>query len=244
MNDGIIDRIAGLPRSLYQPEEEHDSCGVGFVAAIDGQRSNRVLRYGLTSVCNMVHRGAVDADAKTGDGSGVMTQIPYKIFRREIAKLGHTLFNDTDLGIGFVFLPHDNAYAQARAKAIVEEVLEHRQLFLFGWREVPLNIMVLGEKAQSTMPRIEQVLIGRGAGMSDEEYERRLFLARNEIEKRAQLDNIRNFYISSFSHRVVIYKGLLTAVSLEKFYRDLGDPEYETAICVFHERYSTNTFPT
>jgi glutamate synthase domain-containing protein 1 len=89
MNDGIIDRIAGLPRSLYQPEEEHDSCGVGFVAAIDGQRSNRVLRYGLTSVCNMVHRGAVDADAKTGDGSGVMTQIPYKIFRREIAKLGH-----------------------------------------------------------------------------------------------------------------------------------------------------------
>ncbi len=244
MNDGIIDRIAGLPRSLYQPEEEHDSCGVGFVAAIDGQRSNRVLRYGLTSVCNMVHRGAVDADAKTGDGSGVMTQIPYKIFRREIAKLGQTLFNDTDLGIGFVFLPHDNAYAQARAKAIVEEVLEHRQLFQFGWREVPLNIMVLGEKAQSTMPRIEQVLIGRGAGMSDEEYERRLFLARNEIEKRAQLDNIRNFYISSFSHRVVIYKGLLTAVSLEKFYRDLGDPEYETAICVFHERYSTNTFPT
>src|ERR1700724_722032 len=244
MNDGIIDRIAGLPRSLYQPEEEHDSCGVGFVAAIDGQRSNRVLRYGLTSVCNMVHRGAVDADAKTGDGSGVMTQIPYKIFRREIAKLGQTLFNDTDLGIGFVFLPHDNAYAQARAKAIIEEVLEHRQLFQFGWREVPLIIMVLGEKAQSTMPRIEQVLIGRGAGMSDEEYERRLFLARNEIEKRAQLDNIRNFYISSFSHRVVIYKGLLTAVSLEKFYRDLGDPDYETAICIFHERYSTNTFPT
>src|SRR5260221_561008 len=244
MNNGIIDSIAGLPRSLYQPEEEHDSCGVGFVAAIDGQRSNRVLRYGLTSVCNMVHRGAVDADAKTGDGSGVMTQIPYKIFRREIAKLGHTLFNDTDLGIGFVFLPHDNAYAQARAKAIVEEVLEHRQLFLFGWREVPLNIIVLGEKALLTMPRIEQVLIGRSAGMSDEEYERRLFLARNEIEKRAQLDNIRNFYISSFSHRVVIYKGLLTAISLEKFYRDLGDPDYETAICIFHERYSTNTFPT
>src|SRR5258707_6436030 len=167
MNDGIIDRIAGLPRSVYEPEEEHDSCGVGFVAAIDGQRSNRVLRYGLTSVCNMVHRGAVDADAKTGDGSGVMTQIPYKIFRREITKLGHTLFNDTDLGIGFVFLPHDNAYAQARAKAIVEEVLEHRQLFLFGWREVPLTIMGLGEKAQLTIPGIEQDLIGLSAATSD-----------------------------------------------------------------------------
>src|SRR5258708_14302268 len=116
----------------------------------------------------MVHRGAVDADAKTGDGSGVMTQIPYKIFRREITKLGHTLFNDTDLGIGFVFLPHDNAYAQARAKAIVEEVLEHRQLFLFAWRAAPLHIMVLAEKAQSTMPRIEQVLIGRSATITDE----------------------------------------------------------------------------
>src|SRR5258708_10438502 len=107
MNNGIFESIAGLPRSLYQPEEEHDSCGVGFVAAIDGQRSNRVLRYGLTSVCNMVHRGAVDAEAKTGDGSGVMTQIPYKIFRREITKLAHTLFNDTDLGIRFEFLQHD-----------------------------------------------------------------------------------------------------------------------------------------
>src|ERR1700746_1207356 len=244
MNDAITETLKGCPTSLYQPEEEHASCGVGFVAAINGERSNRVLRYGLTSACNMAHRGAMDADAKTGDGAGVLTQIPYKIFRKEVAKLGHGLYNDSDLGIGFAFLPHDNAYAQARAKAIVEEVLEQRGLFQFGWREVPLNIMVLGEKAQLTMPRIEQVLIGRSAAMSDDEYERRLFLARNEIEKRAQLDNIRNFYISSFSHRVVIYKGLLTAISLEKFYRDLSDPDYETAICVFHERYSTNTFPT
>src|SRR5260370_7382578 len=167
----------------------------------------------------MVHRGAVDADAKTGDGSGVMTQIPYKIFRKEVAKLGHTLYNDTDLGIGFVFLPHDNAYDQARAKVIIEEVLEHRELFQFGWREVPLNVLVLGEKAQLTMPRIEQVLIGRPAGMSDDEYERRLFLARNEIEKRVQLDNIRNFYITSFSHPVIVYNDLLTPLSLDKFSR-------------------------
>jgi glutamate synthase domain-containing protein 2/glutamate synthase domain-containing protein 1/glutamate synthase domain-containing protein 3 len=244
MNDAITLALNGLPDSLYRPEEEHDSCGVGFVAAINGERSNRVLRYGLTSKCNMAHRGAMDADAKTGDGSGVMTQIPYKLFRKEITKLGHTLYNDTDLGIGFVFLPHDNAYAQARAKAIVEEVLAHRELFEFGWREVPLSVLVLGEKAQRTMPRIEQVLVGRPAGMSDDEYERRLFLARNEIEARALLDNIKNFYIASFSHRVIVYKGLLTAVSLEKFYRDLANPEFETAICLYHERYSTNTFPT
>src|SRR6516225_4291310 len=244
MNDAITETLKGCPTSLYQPEEEHDSCGVGFVAAINGERSNRVLRYGLTSACNMAHRGAMDADAKTGDGSGVLTQIPYKIFRKEVTKLGHTLYNDSDLGVGFVFLPHDNAYAQARAKAIVEEILEQRELFQFGWREVPLNIMVLGEKAQLTMPRIEQVLIGRPPGISDDEYERRLFLARNEIEKRVHLDHIRNFYITSFSHRVIVYKGLLTAVFLDKFYLDLASPEYETAICLFHERYSTNTFPT
>ncbi len=123
-----------------------------------------------------------------------------------------------------MFLPHDNAYAQARAKAIIEEILEQRELFQFGWREVPLNVLVLGEKAQLTMPRIEQVLIGRPAGMNDDEYERRLFLARNEIEKRVQLDKIRNFYITSFSHRVIVYKGLLTGASLEKFYRDLANP--------------------
>jgi glutamate synthase domain-containing protein 2/glutamate synthase domain-containing protein 1/glutamate synthase domain-containing protein 3 len=244
MNDAITQTLQGRPNSLYEPEEEHDSCGVGFVAAINGEKSNRVLRYALTSICNMAHRGAIDADAKTGDGAGVLTQIPYKIFRKEVAKLGHRLYNDSDLGIGFAFLPHDNAYAQARAKAIVEEVLEQRGLFQFGWREVPLNIMVLGEKAQLTMPRIEQVLIGRPAGMSDDEYERRLFLARNQIEKRAQRDRIKNFYLASFSHRVIVYKGLLTASSLEKFYRDLGNPEYETSTCVYHERYSTNTFPT
>ncbi len=244
MNDAIAQALNGLPESLYQPEEEHDSCGVGFVAAINGERSNRVLRLGLTSKCNMAHRGAMDADAKTGDGSGVMTQIPYKLFRKDVTKLGHTLYNDTDLGVGFAFLPHDNAYAQARAKAIIEEVLERRELFQFGWREVPLNVLVLGEKAQLTMPRIEQVLIGRPAGMSDDEYERRLFLARNEIEARAQHDNIKNFYIASFSHRVIVYKGLVTAVTLEKFYRDLDNPEFETAICLYHERYSTNTFPT
>ncbi len=244
MNHEITLALKGLPDSLYRPEEEHDSCGVGFVAAINGERSHRVLRHGLTSKCNMAHRGAMDADAKTGDGSGVMTQIPYKLFRKEVTKLGHTLYNDSDLGVGFVFLPHDNAYAQARAKAVIEEVLEHRELFQFGWREVPLNVLVLGEKGQLTMPRIEQVLIGRPAGMSDDEYERRLFLARNEIEARAHIDNIKNFYITSFSHRVIVYKGLLTAVTLEKFYRDLANPEYETAICLYHERYSTNTFPT
>jgi glutamate synthase (NADPH/NADH) large chain/glutamate synthase (ferredoxin) len=231
-------------KGLYRPEEEHDSCGVGFVAQVSGRRSNRILRIGLRAISNLMHRGALDADAKTGDGAGVITQIPYKLFKPEITRLGHTLYNDTDLAVGVLFLPHDNAYAQARAKAITREVLEKRELFLFGWREVPINLRVLGEKAQTTMPRIEQVLIGKPWGMADDDYERRLFLARNEIEDCAAADNISNFYIPSFSHRTIVYKGLLVSASLEKFYPDLMNPDYETSLCIYHQRYSTNTFPT
>src|SRR5215213_5252767 len=124
MNHVIQDQTAHLRNSLYRPEHEHDACGVGFIAQVDGKRSNQVLRYALQSLCNLAHRGAIDADAKTGDGAGVVTQIPHKLFAPWVAKLGHSLYADEDLGVGMVFLPHDNAYAQARAKAIVEEVLE------------------------------------------------------------------------------------------------------------------------
>lgn len=234
---------ATIQNSLYDPAHEHDSCGVGFVAQVNGRRSNRILKIGLRSICNLMHRGALDADAKTGDGAGVMTQIPYKLFLPEITRFGHTLYQESDLAVGMMFLPHDNAYAQARAKAITQDVLEKRGLFLFGWREVPINLRVLGEKAQTTMPRIEQVLIGKPWGMADDDYERRLFLARNEIEDIAAADKITNFYIPSFSHRTIIYKGLLVSSSLEKFYPDLANPDYETAICIYHQRYSTNTFP-
>jgi glutamate synthase (NADPH/NADH) large chain/glutamate synthase (ferredoxin) len=243
MNESM-QAAARRAESLYRPEFEHDACGVGFIADVKGKRSNRVLRLGLQSICNLGHRGALDADSKTGDGAGLLTQVPHKILSKEVSRMGHHLYQDDDLGVGFVFLPHDNAYAQARAKAIIEEVLESRSLFLFGWREVPTLINVLGEKAQATMPRIEQVLVGKPWGMSADDYERRLFLARNEIEKRAAADNIHNFYISSLSSRVIIYKGLLVSASLEKFYRDLSNPDYKTALCIFHQRYSTNTFPT
>ena len=216
MNHVITEALKGR-QTLYSPENEHDSCGVGFIASIHGKRSNQVLRYGIDSLCHLAHRGAVDADAKTGDGAGVVTQIPYKVLAPEVKRLGHELFQESDLGVGFIFLPHDNAYAQARAKAITEEVITKRNLFLFGWREVPINFRVLGEKAQSTMPRIEQVLIGRPWGMTDEEYERRLYLSRNEIEKRAAEAGIKHFYIPSFSHHTIAYKGLMISPSLEKF---------------------------
>jgi len=243
MNHVILDSTKGID-SLYSPTQEHDACGVGFIAQVSGQRSNQVLQYALQSLCALAHRGAVDADAKTGDGAGVVTQIPTKLFKPEVQRLGHQLYNDDDLGVGMIFLPHDNAYAQARAKAIIEEVLEARGLFLFGWREVPININVLGEKAASTLPRMEQVLVGKPEGISAEDFERRMFLCRNEIEKRAAEDKIRHFYIPSFSSKIINYKGLLISPSLQKFYRDLQNPDFETAIATYHQRYSTNTFPT
>ena len=230
--------------SLYDPAFEKDACGVGMVARISGERSNKILRLGLRSICNLMHRGALDADARTGDGAGISTQIPYKLFHSAVEKLGHKLYRDSDLGVGFMYLPRDNEYAKARAKAITEEVIEKRGLCLFGWREVPTNNQILGAKALLTLPEMEQVLIGRPWGISDDDYERRLFLARNEIEDRAAADKIEGFYIPSLSHRLIVYKGLLVSSSLEKFYPDLSDPRYETALCVYHQRYSTNTFPT
>ena len=230
--------------SLYDPANEHDACGVGMVAKISGQRSNEILRIGLRSICNLMHRGALDADARTGDGAGISTQIPYKLFKPVIEKLGQQLYRDSDLGVGVMYFPNDNDYGKARAKAITEEVIAKRGLCLFGWRVVPTNKQILGTKALLTLPDIEQVLIGRPWGMGDDDYERRLFLARNEIEDRAAADKIEGLYIPSFSHRLIVYKGLLVSSSLEKFYPDLSNPNYETALCVYHQRYSTNTFPT
>jgi glutamate synthase domain-containing protein 2/glutamate synthase domain-containing protein 1/glutamate synthase domain-containing protein 3 len=230
--------------SLYDPAHERDACGVGMVAKISGERSNEILRIGLRSICSLMHRGALDADARTGDGAGISTQIPYKLFRPVIEGWGKSLYSDTDLGVGGLYLPKDNDYARARAKAICEEVIEKRGLYLFGWREVPVNNQILGTKALLTLPRMEQVLVGKVDGMNAEEFERRLFLTRNEIEKRVAADRIEDFYIPSFSHRLIVYKGLLVSSSLEKFYPDLSNPDYETALCVYHQRYSTNTFPT
>jgi glutamate synthase domain-containing protein 2/glutamate synthase domain-containing protein 1/glutamate synthase domain-containing protein 3 len=244
LNQAILDRTESF-HGLYDPAFEHDACGVGFVASIKGQRSNKILRHALTCVCSLIHRGAMDADAKTGDGAGVLTQIPYRLFRYEVEKLGHKLFQDSDLGVGMMFLP-DDPYTQARCRHITETVLSEHKLFLFGWRVVPVNRAVLGEKALRTCPTIEQVLIGRPdpSAMSDDEFERTLYLCRNQIEDQAECQGIKGFYIPSFSSRTVVYKGLLAAPTLEKFYLDLRDPNYQTSLAVFHQRYSTNTFPT
>ncbi|MFL5802995.1 MAG: glutamate synthase central domain-containing protein, partial [Roseiflexaceae bacterium] len=246
--------IAG--RGLYDPRFEHDACGIGFVARLSGVPSHDILTMALTAVGNMAHRGGVAADGKSGDGAGVLTQIPRAFFARELARLG-TIYPAEDLAVGMVFLPQDEEQCTS-ARRLFEQGLAQFGLDLLGWRAVPLDETALGERARSTLPTIEQALVGRrGVALivtsidgdelhtrRPEEYERALYLARKAIEALARERGIDGFSIPSLSCRTIVYKGLLVAPLLPQFYPDLRDPLFETAIAVFHQRYSTNTFPT
>ena len=227
---------------LYDPRFEHDACGVGFVADVSGRQSHATLRKGIESVCNVTHRGAVSADAKTGDGAGVMTQIPRAFFRREIARLGRSL-DVEDLAVGMIFLPGGNDAARDKSIALIDEVAQTHGFEHLGWRRVPVDRSALGETAAETEPDIRQVMLGRADAGDDADFGRRLYLARKEIETRAAEAGLEDLYIVSFSHKTLIYKGLLVAPQLSHYYQDLEDPDFETAIALFHQRYSTNTFP-
>jgi glutamate synthase (ferredoxin) len=235
--------------SLYDPMFEHDACGVGFVARVSGQQDHDLLTKALQSVANLTHRGAVDADLKTGDGAGLLTQLPYKLLARECARLGQRVENPRDLGLGMLFLPERDRAARAACLEIVSDEVGRAGLALFGWRDVPVELSALGEKAADTRPFILQVLLGRPAGLDDDRFERTLFAVRRSIEQIVAARAVNepefvDFYIPSFSSRTVVYKGLMIAPQLPAFYADLRDPDYETALAVFHQRYSTNTFPT
>jgi len=236
--------ISASKNSLYSPEFEHDACGVGFVADIGGNRSHKILEQALRSVINLTHRGAVDADAKTGDGAGVLTQIPARLFTKEVQKLGAHLNGPEELGVGMIFLPRKDLAAQKSCRVIIEETIQQRGLVFLGWRKVPVSAEELGDKARETRPEIEQVLIGRPAGMDGEKFERSLYLARKVIEGKAQGKGLDDLYIPSFSHRILVHKALVVAPQLARFYLDLKNSDFDTSLCVLHQRYSTNTFPT
>ncbi len=227
---------------LYDPRFEHDACGVGFVATTGG-RSHTILERALEAVANLTHRGAVSADGKSGDGAGVLTQVPYRLLLPDLHRLKVRVPRHTDLGVGMIFLPRDNP-RQARARAIIEEAIIKEGLVLFGWRGVPVSITALGDEAARTRPEIEQVLIGRPERLGGEEFEQVLYLARKVIERRLGEEQIADCYIPSFSHQTVVYKGMFVAPQLPRFYPDLQDPQFETALALFHQRYSTNTFPS
>jgi glutamate synthase (ferredoxin) len=222
---------------LYSPLDEHDACGVGFVADVSGRATHDIVQSALEALCNLTHRGAVDADGRTGDGAGLLTQLPLRFFLREAERLGHQ--PDGDLAVGVFFLPRDEG-AAARCRQITARVSESYGLIPLCWRRPPVDESVLGAKALATAPRIEQLLVA-GGRVSKLEFENTLYRARREVEQ--QTSDIEGFYIPSFSSRTIVYKGLLTGSQLGLFYPDLSEPDFEASLAVFHQRYSTNTFP-
>jgi glutamate synthase (NADPH/NADH) large chain/glutamate synthase (ferredoxin) len=224
---------------------ERDACGVGFVANIHGIKSRLILEYGITSCCNVIHRGAAEADRKTGDGAGILTQIPHKLFRRILKEeFDYDLKKDTDLGIGVFFLPREDQEQKNYCKLAVKLILQNLGLRVIGWRRVPINEKELGQKARDSRPSICHLFMEREEGMSDDEFERTLYLGRRQIGAHLRSEKVQHFYIPSFSHRTIVYKALALPTVLTKFYRDLNDTDYETALCLYHQRFSTNTFPT
>ncbi len=229
--------------TLHLIENEKDACGVGFVANVHGKKSHEILKMAISGVCNVQHRGAVDADRVTGDGAGVLTQIPHKVFMPIVEQMGHKLDHPLDLAVGVFFLPQDQT-ERMKIELVIEGVVRNRKMKVIGWREVPVNPNELGEKARRTMPCIKQLLIGRPDGMDDGPFERQLYLARREMRLKGKENKLAEFYTPSISHRTIVYKALLLPSSLVKFYPDLDDENYETALAIFHQRFSTNTFPT
>ncbi|NNE88733.1 MAG: glutamate synthase large subunit, partial [Silicimonas sp.] len=229
--------------SLYSEDNEHASCGVGLVVAIDGKRSRKVVEHGINALKAIWHRGAVDADGKTGDGAGIHVQIPTAFFYDQVERTGHTPKKDQMLAIGQVFLPRTDFGAQETCRTIVETEVLRMGYYIYGWRHVPVNVAVLGEKANATRPEIEQILISNSKGVDEETFERELYVIRRRIEKAAAAAQVPQLYVCSLSCRSIIYKGMMLAEQVAEFYPDLLDERFESAFAIYHQRYSTNTFP-
>ncbi|WP_341233060.1 glutamate synthase large subunit [uncultured Sulfitobacter sp.] len=228
---------------LYSEEEEHSSCGVGLVVNIDGSCSRDVVLSGIKALKAIWHRGAVDADGKTGDGAGIHVQIPVNFFYDQVRRTGHSPREGELIAVGQVFLPRTNFAAQETCRTIVETEVLRMGYYIYGWRHVPVDISVLGEKANATRPEIEQILISNAKGVDEETFERELYVIRRRIEKAALAAQVPTLYIASMSCRSIIYKGMMLAQDVANFYPDLMDDRFESAFAIYHQRYSTNTFP-
>ena len=227
----------------FDPWMEHDACGVGFVARASGERSAEIARLALQALARVAHRGAAATD-RSGDGAGLLTQIPAPLFYREAASRGIALAPGQPFAVGAFFLPREHP-ALGRATTIIEEVLCRDGLPVLGWRDVPVDLDVLGAGARASCPTIRQVIIEAPAGgrQDDTTWERSLYLARRTIERRIADagPGLEPFFVCSLSCRTLVYKALLTGTQLAGFFPDLESPDYETALAIFHQRYSTNT---
>jgi glutamate synthase (NADPH/NADH) large chain len=221
---------------LYSKEEEHSSCGVGLVVSIDGKPTRSVVENGIAALKAIWHRGAVDADGKTGDGAGIHVQIPVPFFYDQIERTGHKPNKDQMIAVGQVFLPRTNFAAQETCRTIVETEVLRMGYYIYGWRHVPVAVECLGEKANSTRPEIEQILISNSKGVDEDTFERELYVIRRRIEKAATAAGIGELYIASLSCRSIIYKGMMLAEQVAEFYPDLMDERFESAFAIYHQR--------
>jgi glutamate synthase (NADPH/NADH) large chain len=241
-------RFRGLPaaQGLYSPLHEHDNCGVGFVANIEGQKSHDIVLKGIQILINLTHRGACGCDPQTGDGAGILIQIPHSFFERECAQLGFTLPAPGEYGVGMVFLPVD-PQERILCEGILEKRAKEHGLTVLGWRDTPIDGDTIGRLARNTQPYIEQIFIRRAPGMDQDALERKLYVIRKQAEAIVAESDMKEkefFYVPSLSSRTIVYKGLLLAPQITHFYKELSDTEVTSALCLVHQRFSTNTFPS
>src|SRR5271157_4632611 len=234
------------PQGLYHPRNEHDACGVGLVASIRGEKSHEIIRKGLEVLINLTHRGAAGCDPETGDGAGILIQIPHAFFARECGELGMQLPEPGAYGVAMCFLPVEK-HNRLQCEGIFERIAQEEGLTVLGWRDTPVNGDAIGRVARASQPYIEQLFVGRPDGLDEDAFERLLYRVRRRTENEiadSEIEEKDTFYLPSFSCRTIVYKGLMLAPQIEKFYFELANPLVTSALCLIHQRFSTNTFPS
>ncbi len=233
-------------QGLYDPAHEHDACGVGFVAHVKGRKSHKLVNKGLEMLANLDHRGGCGAEPDTGDGAGILIQIPHAFFAQELRLIKIALPSEGSYGVGMIFLPQE-IDKRKQCCEVFEQIIVEEALSLIAWRRVPVNPSQIGPSAKSCMPAIEQVFIGNPNNLTSEEFERKLYVVRKRVEQAIRYASNEwgsRFYIASLSSSTIVYKGMLTPIQLPQFYLELQDLAVETGLVLVHSRFSTNTFPS
>ena len=247
--NSLNESYSGLPpkQGLYDPAMERDACGVGFICHLNGKKSHQLITQAIEILDNLSHRGACGCDAKTGDGAGLLLQLPHAFFRKVESEIGIHLPEEKYYGVGMVFLPKDEEqrrYCTDRFEQVVQQEGQH----FLGWRNVPVDSSSIGDVARGSEPVIRQIFIGRGKAVKDTaQFERKLYVIRKVMERairESDLPEKSRFYVCSLSCNTLNYKGLLLSRQIESFYPDLSDPDMDSGLVLIHQRYSTNTFPT
>jgi len=239
------------PQGLYHPRNEHDACGMGLVASIRGEKSHEIIRKGLEVLINLTHRGAAGCDPETGDGAGILIQIPHEFFVQECEQLGMELPEPGAYGVAMCFLPVEK-HNRLQCEGVFERIVQEEGLTVLGWRDTPLNGDAVGREARASQPYIEQMFVSRPegsehAGLDEDAFERLLYRVRRRTENEiaaSEIEEKDTFYVPSFSCRTIVYKGLMLAPQIEKLYFELANPLVKSALCLVHQRFSTNTFPS